>query len=235
MTQLFPPQNSQVLSTFKRETDICQVKHVSDIYHVGRQTLQLGRMAIPSEHLEYCFPKLEGTSFEMSLFGVRKRIGNRLPTISPHGSYRAILPVTDVLEDENDYLLPLKEDGPSGRRVESLTHPGNFHFEFLYVKENDMKDLRSQLPGTLHSWYEQWRLRNNCYIQIHNGAPTVSYEEIDGQKAVWYDILVPYKIELGEETRFDTVRDTEEWGNRGPGIRSVTEVRTAFVAYHCFD
>lgn len=172
----------------------------------------------------------------MALFGVREWCRGVLPTISPHGYSRAILPVTSVLQHHDDYLLPLKEDSHSrlGRMDQSIYCPGNYHFEFLYVTAEHMERCWKGIPLELQSWYDQWKLNDHPYIQMGNGTSLLKYAEIRC-KRVWYDILVPwqYGIEFGEGTKFDSVQDTMKWGIRNSmkGVRSVTEIGTAALLF----
>jgi hypothetical protein len=169
----------------------------------------------------------------MALFGFREYNGG-LPTRSPHGNIQVALPISTVLQDEDDYLLPLKAFGQNGRLEQSFGSATNFHLEFLYVKAGSMSEIWQDIPVEWRQWVNGWRLRHHLYVRIYNGASTLSYYAKINGRTVWYHILVPYTIEFGQGLPVKQVVDTEKWGMGGQGIRSVTEVGTAIVASHLF-
>jgi hypothetical protein len=172
-------------------------------------------------------------SKDMALFGCRKW-NSGLPTISPHGFNRAIVPVNTIFQNDDDYLFPLKEFGDDGRLEQSYRSPDSWHLGLLYVKAETMDKLNSVFLDVGRAWNEEWKLRNHPYIQMRNGGQTLSYAGYIEGRTVWYDILVPYSIKFTPgSTRLDSVKDTREW--LPPGWRPVTEFRTAARARTLFS
>jgi hypothetical protein len=231
MNQFFVIPDRQVCP-FREETKTVQVEvsqwtPVSQIYHVARQA-QITNL-VPSENLFYD----SWTSTGMALFGCRQWRG-KLPTISPHGYNRVIVPVNTIFQNEDDYLFPLKKFGDDGRLEQSVESPDNWHLELLYVEARTMDKLWNRVSNAERAWNEEWKLRNHPYIQMRNGDQTLRYGGYIDGRTVWYDILVPdsSQFTLGS-ARLDSVDDKRKWFP--PGMREVTEIKTADRARTSFS
>ena len=72
-------------------------------------------------------------------------------------------------------------------------------------------------------WVRQWRIGDHPHIRLAEG--TLSYQRIVAGFEVWYDILVPYKIELpvDDETAWAVVKLKNPWDSSF----EVTDLTTA--------
>lgn len=159
----------------------------------------------------------------LSLFGIRLYKGG-LPTISPHGTLRVSVSFSDIIQIPEDFLLPLRRDGPNGVSDRLYrSNPGNHYFEFVYVREVDIKAPDLGMNYDTWEWLQQWKIGRHEYIKLKGS--TLSYRQFVAVIELWYDILVPYRIEfdVGDESVWDEVGLANNWSNR----YQVTDTRTA--------
>jgi hypothetical protein len=146
----------------------------------------------------------------LSLFGLRLYKGG-LPTISPHGTLRVAVPFSDIIESAEDFLIPLRGEESNGIRDRLLTsNAGNYYLAFVYVRKADVIAKRFNIYG---SWLRRWRIGSHPYIRVT--GETLSYRRFVASKEVWYEILVPYRIEfetdpVNDQTVWDDVSLTKE-------------------------
>lgn len=153
---------------------------VSEIYHENRDLPETPGPAL-TERLQYLRPNGKTwNSDNMALFGCRTWNGAR-PTRSPHGNNRAVVSVTSVLRSPDDYLLPLKQlIAPDGRLVESVSRPGTYYFEFLYVQKSDIR-VPSELIDL--DWTAEWRIREHRYLRM--SGEELEYATSVDDRRVW--------------------------------------------------
>jgi hypothetical protein len=77
-------------------------------------------------------------------------------------------------------------------------------------------------------WLREWRIAVHPYIKLEGG--TLSYRRCVAGVKVWYDVLVPYKIEIetdpvDDQTVWEDVTLANSWGNNF----ELTEQRTAML------
>lgn len=159
----------------------------------------------------------------MPVFGCRKYSGTNtgLPNQSPLGNQQYVVPASTVLQSSDDYLLPLKAIGPTGRLVRQQTgNTDNWYGEFFYLREKDIKAIKGLVDIDALSG---WRLRNHPYVRLSNGF--VHYASTWCGKIVWYQILVPYRVDFSDAMH-NPIRDTKRWMKM---IREVTEPTTVEV------
>lgn len=162
----------------------------------------------------------------LSLFGLRLHKG-RLPTISPHGTLRVAVPFSDIIESAEDFLIPLRGEKSNGIRDRLLeSNAGNYYFPFVYVRRADVIAKGFDIDG----WLGQWRIQSHPYIRVTTGK-TISYRRsVAGVAGVWYNILVPYRIEFETDPVDDqTVWDDVKLTNAGIRIVAVTDPNTARI------
>jgi len=80
----------------------------------------------------------------------------------------------------------------------------------VYIRAADIKALKVKTESV-----RQWRIGAHPHIRLV--GDTLSYEKFVAGFQVWYDILVPYKIEfetepVDDETVWDDVKLTNRWG-----------------------
>ena len=129
-----------------------------------------------------------------------------------------------LFQSGDDYLLPLKSWGPTGRLIRQQTgNIDNWYCEFIYVREKDIKALNGamnvdQLSG--------WKLRNHDYVRFTNGS--IDYRGRADGIPVWYQIMVPYPVDLSRPNILvhRRIEDTERWMQTQ---REVTEPVTVEV------
>ena len=180
------------------------------------------RYAVPTELM--LLP--DGTrTRSMPVFGCRKYFGG-LPNQSPLGDQQYVVPAGMVFESIDDFLLPLKALGPTGRLVQQQTgNTENWYCEFVYLRAKDIKAIGDVLNIDALSG---WRLRNHPYVRLSNGF--VQYANTVYGNKVWYQILAPYRVDLRDAKHY-SIHDTERWMNM---IREVTEPTTVDVL-ECID
>jgi hypothetical protein len=161
----------------------------------------------------------------LSLFGLRLYKGG-LPTISPHGTLRVAVPFSDIIESAEDFLIPLRGEESNGIRDRLLeSNAGNYYFAFVYVRKADVIAKRFNIYG---SWLRQWRIGSHPYIRVT--GETLSYRRFVASKEVWYNILVPYRIEFETDPVDDqTVWDDVKLTNAGRQIVEVTDPNTVRI------
>lgn len=119
------------------------------------------------------------------------------PTISPHGTMRAVLPVCKVFEGRKDYLLPLKRPDYDGSRLEEGGGiPGNWYYEFVYIKNSEIEENDADFDYITRQFLHNWQIQN-CHHPISIDDGSLTYDKRIDNKKVWYKILVPYSIDLG--------------------------------------
>jgi hypothetical protein len=162
----------------------------------------------------------------MPVFGCRKyNLGNSyyaLPNRSPLGNQQYVVHSRDVFHNDEDYLLPLKADEGHTRRLvrQQTGNTNNYYFEFLYVREKDMKGIQGSVNIEALS---MWKLRNHWYVSLQDETIRciINY---DG-KVIWCQILVPYPVDLTNAVR-NQISDTGNWRKM---VREVTEPTTVEV------
>jgi hypothetical protein len=156
----------------------------------------------------------------MPVFGCRKYSGG-LPNQSPLGNQQHVVPVSTVFQSSDDYLLPLKALGPTGRLVRQQSgNTNNWYCEFVYLREKDIKAIKGLVDIDALSG---WRMRNHPYVRLSNGF--MEYASTVYGRVVWYQILVPYRVDLSDSV-CNRIRDTRKWMKM---IREVTEPTTVDV------
>lgn len=197
---------------------------VSQIYHENRESPKSIAIAPTlSEHLEYGGSSIPWKSEKMALFGCREWKQGVRPTKSPHGNNRAVVAVTSILTDSDDYLLPLKQlDGKFGRLEQSVGWGDNFYFEFIYVKQSDVKALGKEVDT---EWIANWRIYDHPYLRLRDHKLEYA-REVGGHK-VWYKLLVPYKVVFDTGTIWEEPDDIGGWDG---GARRITEKKAAAIA-----
>lgn len=80
----------------------------------------------------------------------------------------------------------------------------------MYIRAADIKALKGKTESV-----KQWRIGVHPHIRLV--GDTLSYEKFVAGFQVWYDILVPYKIEFetepaDDETVWDDVKLSNTWG-----------------------
>jgi hypothetical protein len=165
----------------------------------------------------------------MSIFGCRKwsgAVSNKwgTPNKSPLGNQQYIMKPDRLFQSGDDYLLPLKVSGPTGRLVRQRTgNTDNWYCEFIYVREKDIIALKGAINIDQLS---RWKLRNHDYVRFTNGF--IHYRKSFSGIPVWYQIMVPYPVDLSGPNILDHryIRDTEGWMQT---VREVTDPVTAAV------
>jgi hypothetical protein len=156
-------------------------------------------------------------SRQLSLFGVRLYNGH-LPTISPHGTLRVAVPFSNIVQSEEDFIIPLLGEGSNGVRDRLIkSDSGNYYFNFVYVREADIKAPNLTMDDDTRRRLREWRIGSHPYIRLTDG--TLSYRRFVAGEEVWYGILVPYRIEFetdpfDDQTVWDDVNlRNSTWGN----------------------
>lgn len=140
---------------------------------------------------------------------------------------RVSVPFSNIISSGADFLFPLRAAGLNGVQDRLYrSNSGNHYFEFVYVREADIRASNLRMTYNTWEWLRQWRIEIHPYINLAGG--TLSYRRFVAGKEVWYDILVPYRIEF--ET--DPVDDQIVWDDVGQGNRwdnnfEVTDPATA--------
>ena len=147
------------------------------------------------------------------------------PRTSPHGNHRAVVPVSNIIESSQDYLLPLTRsiDG-DGRLRQSDGYPDNWYINFLYVKAGSVDRIKSKF-GMDQAWLDLWQIAGHEYFRFANGNLRYAHR-VNGRKT-WCKILVPYQVLFTPEVRWEYPEDLHTWRF---GHHEVTEAMTTRVA-----
>ena len=142
--------------------------------------------------------------------------------------------ISRVIESAEDFLIPLRADGPNGdedRLFRSVND--NHYFEFLYIRNADIRNPAVKCNYNNGERLGQWRVGDHEFNKLEEGGGTVVYRrDVGSQTAVWYDILVPYTIELETNpidglTQWDSVQPCTPWPNQN---RQITDPNTQAIA-----
>lgn len=179
-----------------------QWQKVDMVYHATNETT-LSR-AEKSDILT--FENLDGTSsaHPVSLFSCKlwhdrngevvetKHTEDGRPTISPYANNHVIIPFVDVLESQDDYLLPIAPyHNPDEDPDESYNAPsGRTTIEMLYLRHQDVHDILGGHELT-QADIEVWQLKNHPFVRRDSRG--LHYRVIHN---VWWVMLTPYEVPI---------------------------------------
>ena len=159
-----------------------------------------------------------------SVVDIKYREGR--PTISPYASHQVVLPVTQVFQKREDYLLPLRPyDIPPVHHPgeEFRSFGGNKHFEMVLIRDEDVGNA-DFLDDDEWSELQKWKLENHPFIHL-DGDGNLKYCVI---KDVWWLILTPYHVPIPAKAHWEDTRFRPSvWNPSGrPKPREVTHLLT---------
>jgi hypothetical protein len=132
------------------------------------------------------------TEVPCSLWGCRLYHGN-LPSISPFGCKRLVVPPSHVLESRDDFLVPLLPADRPSQIAPSMG--GNTHIEMAYIRH-------AHIATPVRPGLEKWRLRNNPIVQLDEQGQ-LDYRLVN--ERTWIYILTPYHVSIPSRPVLTTV------------------------------
>jgi len=205
------------------------------LYHEFRDNTEdvTPAKAVRSELLTNVPNRLRELRF--SIFGCRNYPlnSNSVPDRSPLGNRQIVVSPRCVFRSDEDYILPLNfNEGGQHNLVEQFGER-NFYFVGIYITKEDVERKRARLEvENLLGWLSNWRLRDHGYLRLMPNN-SVQYVTKALHKPIWYQILVPYTVEVLEgERTWNRVTDTSRW--RPEWGREVTDSTTLNVLTVCF-
>lgn len=152
---------------------------------------------------------------------------NSYPNRSPLGNRQAVIPAHYVFQSDEDYIFPLNLNEQGGELVKQ-SDDNNLYFVGIYIRETHIERVMKVLDESeLGQWISRWKIRNHPYLRLEPNHH-IQYLATTGKMPIWYQILVPYEIQLPEgETAWKAVNDTGRWQTRWG--REVTYDATFFL------
>jgi hypothetical protein len=158
---------------------------VKTLYHAtDKETLT---KAEQSDNITF---RADKTGRRVSLFSCKRwhrNNGQILPvSVSPWASNHVFVPITDVLQSPDDFLIPLQPHFVKSRG-------GKTNIEMLYVRQQDLLDADDLvLNHRTVTKLNEWKLADNPIIQLQPDG-RLRYRVLHDY---WFIILTPYEVAI---------------------------------------
>jgi len=110
------------------------------------------------------------------------------PTVSPWASNHVVIPTLHVLENPDDFLIPLKKD------IRRNTG-GRTDIEMVYIRCNYVLEKLDTPYRDLH----EWQLSRNPIIQLERNG-RLHYPVLPD---LWFIILTPYNVPISGDAKWE--------------------------------
>jgi hypothetical protein len=197
---------SSIDRCLRRDGQVIQWKTVDEVYHAtNKEALS------SAEESQMLICDWSNSLLSCSLFNCNRGYDGGRPSISPYASRQVVIPVENVFESPQDFLVPINGV--------SKSKSGNYHVELLYIKYNDVDSVG------LAKKLRHWQLENHPYIRMHSDSS--NHLEYCVANKVWWLLLNPYEAPIPDGSEYDEVRQC--WRDQPVWVRHIANLELARI------